>query len=275
MHLFGASLLSRMSIGGGAFWALPFFMLGEEIQSARFRSAERNREKSPFLRRTKIRYAQRDAREMEKHMNVMIVGGDKIGVRLAKALNRYGHYVAVVDRDPGKLEQLGLNFSGVTVVGIPVDQEVLQNAGIESCDALVAVTNDDNVNIMVSQMALEVFKVPRVVASIVDPSRETVFSHFGIRTICPTRLTVDTLYSVMIDEDDPRTISFDNCTVGFAVKHPDKSIRGKTLLHVPLRDNEEIFGVQKDSGEIILAAKLPPEYTIDEGDKVICCRVVD
>ena len=87
-------------------------------------------------------------------------------------------------------------------MGIPVDQEVLQNAGIESCDALVAVTNDDNVNIMVSQMALEVFKVPRVVASIVDPSRETVFSHFGIRTICPTRLTVDTLYSVMIDEDE-------------------------------------------------------------------------
>ena len=38
---------------------------------------------------------------------------------------------------------------------------------------------------------------------------------------------------------------------------------------------QEIFGVQKDSGEIILAAKLPPEYTIDEGDKVICCRVVD
>ena len=63
--------------------------------------------------------------------------------------------------------------------------------------------------------------------------------------------------------------------MGFAVKHLDKSIRGKTLLHVPLRDNEEIFGVQKDSGEIILAAKLPPEYTIDEGDKVICCRVVD
>lgn len=143
-----------------------------------------------------------------------MLGAIKSGCVWQKHSTGTGHYVAVVDRDPGKLEQLGLNFSGVTVVGIPVDQEVLQNAGIESCDALVAVTNDDNVNIMVSQMALEVFKVPRVVASIVDPSRETVFSHFGIRTICPTRLTVDTLYSVMIDKDDPRTLSFDNCTVG-------------------------------------------------------------
>ena len=49
-----------------------------------------------------------------KCMNVMIVGCDKIGVRLAKALNRYGHSVAVVDRDPEKLQQLGLDFTGVT-----------------------------------------------------------------------------------------------------------------------------------------------------------------
>jgi trk system potassium uptake protein TrkA len=54
-------------------------------------------------------------------------------------------------------------------------------AGIENADALVAVTEDDNMNIMVCQVAKEIFKVPKVIARIYNPAREHVFHQFGLR----------------------------------------------------------------------------------------------
>ncbi|MEG0570900.1 MAG: NAD-binding protein, partial [Oscillospiraceae bacterium] len=105
-------------------------------------------------------------------MNIMVVGCGKVGSRLALALCEDGHDVSVVDRYESSFELLGSAFSGFTTIGVPIDQDVLKRAGIEDCDAVAAVSSDDNVNIMVSQLAHEIFKVPTVLARIYDPKRE-------------------------------------------------------------------------------------------------------
>jgi trk system potassium uptake protein TrkA len=63
---------------------------------------------------------------------------------------------------------------------------VLRRAGIEDADGFVAVTEGDNRNIMASQVAKHIFKVPRVVARIYDPERAEAYEKLGLHTICPT-----------------------------------------------------------------------------------------
>ena len=130
-------------------------------------------------------------------MNILIVGCGKVGSRVASELSRMGHDVAVVDRSEKRFAMLDEDFSGLTVCGVPIDQDVLKLAGVESCDALAALTESDNVNIAVSEVAKELFHVPNVLARIYDPRRETVFAHFGLNTVCPTNLTEAAVISTL------------------------------------------------------------------------------
>ena len=107
-------------------------------------------------------------------------------------MDKTGHDVTIIDRDPNQFSraaQRGLlnnDFKGNQVVGNGTDAEVLRRAGIEDADGFVAVTEGDNRNIMASQIAKHVFKVPRVVARIYDPERAEAYEKLGLHTICPT-----------------------------------------------------------------------------------------
>ena len=78
------------------------------------------------------------------------------------------------------------DFRGEQVVGNGTDVDVLRRAGIEKADGFVAVTEGDNRNIMASQIAKHVFKVPHVVTRIYDPERAETYEKLGVHTICPT-----------------------------------------------------------------------------------------
>ena len=85
-------------------------------------------------------------------MNVLVIGSGRLGRYLADMLDREGHDVAIIDENADNFRQLDKDFSGITVEGVPMDMEVLKEAGIESCDAVAAATPDDNLNITVSQI---------------------------------------------------------------------------------------------------------------------------
>ena len=105
-------------------------------------------------------------------MNVLVVGCGKVGSRLARLLAQRGHNVSVIDREEDMFSQLGEDFDGVTVTGMPMDMDVLRNAGVEWCDAVAVVTPDDNLNITISQIVKTFFQVENVVTRISDPARE-------------------------------------------------------------------------------------------------------
>ena len=95
-------------------------------------------------------------------MNILIVGCGRVGRRLVHVLERLGHDVSVLDEDAANLallNELEPPFSGMAVAGVPIDGDVLRSAGIEACDAVAAVTKDDNINLMVAQIARELFGV--------------------------------------------------------------------------------------------------------------------
>jgi trk system potassium uptake protein TrkA len=119
-------------------------------------------------------------------MNVVIMGCGRTGARVASLLDRQGHHVTVVDLRTSAFRILPDDFRGDTVIGTGVDEDVLRIAGIERADSFVAVSENDNRNIMAGQVARTIFKVPHVIMRIYDPIREDTYRRMGYATVCPT-----------------------------------------------------------------------------------------
>jgi len=131
---------------------------------------------------------------------VVVVGCGRLGALLAGRLSQAGSNVVVIDRDEAAFENLAPEFSGFHITGDAVEMEVLQAAKVQQAGCLLAVTEDDNVNLMVAQVAHELFAVPKVLARLYDPRREPVYREFGIETISPTRLTAEAFLKTVMKE---------------------------------------------------------------------------
>lgn len=121
-------------------------------------------------------------------MHVVLVGCGRVGASLATGLAADEHDVVIIDKDPGTFAGLGSAFNGMTVTGTGIDIEVLRQAGIEKADAFAAVTSFDNVNLMASQIAKRIFRVPKVIARVNDPRKRDAYDEFEVETISPTDL---------------------------------------------------------------------------------------
>lgn len=131
-------------------------------------------------------------------MYIIIAGCSKVGAILVKKLSEEGHDVVVIDRNPNNFEKLGSGSNCMTITGVPIDEDVLKEAGIEKADALAAVTDDDNTNIMIAQIARQLYRVPKVLVETDDPERQRVLTIMGLQIICPTTLTVESFFSEML-----------------------------------------------------------------------------
>ena len=119
-------------------------------------------------------------------MKVVIVGCSRLGARLAGRLDSELHEVTVIDVDSTAFRRLPTSFSGSTVIGTGIDEDVLLSAGIDRADIFVSATNGDNRNIMAAQLAKAAFGVNLVLCRIYDPVRAQTYRSLGIETICPT-----------------------------------------------------------------------------------------
>ena len=122
-------------------------------------------------------------------MYIIIVGCGRLGSVLSKELSDAGHNISVIDSDSKRLEALGSGFNGLSIKGVEYDSNVLKEAGISHADYLLSLTSDDNLNIMVSLIAKECFKVPRVIARVNEPSKKSAYELLEIDMINPTELT--------------------------------------------------------------------------------------
>jgi trk system potassium uptake protein len=207
-------------------------------------------------------------------VNVLVVGCGRLGTRLAGILDEHGHDVAVIDSNADAFHNLSDHFSGITVVGMPLDMTVLKNAGVESCDAMAVVTPDDNLNITVSQIAQEFFGVKNVVARISDPAREKVFKNFGLKTVCPTKLAGDAIFTALTQPWDSRNISFETATAAFHTRAVDRNHLGCSVTMMPIDRGEVIFGVLHKDGTMELYSS-DHKIVLAEGDKVVFAKMID
>lgn len=121
----------------------------------------------------------------------IVVGCGRLGANLANTLSDQGKNVLILDRNKASFRKLSSSFGGLTLEGDGTDLDVLKEAGIPQANTVVAVTNNDNVNIMIAQMARELFQVGRVISRLYDPERECVYRELGVDAICPAVLSAN------------------------------------------------------------------------------------
>jgi trk system potassium uptake protein len=126
-------------------------------------------------------------------MNVIVVGYGRVGSSLARELLNEGHTVTIIDNKSDRVQR-AVRLQGARVVaGNAVDVQVQREANVAAADVFLAVTSNDNVNLVASQIAIEVFQVTNVIARVYAPSRADVTANRGIISICPTTFTIDAI----------------------------------------------------------------------------------
>ena len=143
-------------------------------------------------------------------MNVVIVGCGRVGGFLAGLLDAEGQHVTVVDiasTSPARAERawfqhLPASFKGETILGDGTDLDVLRQAGVERADALLALTEGDNRNLMAAQIAQKIFGVKRVIAKVNDPVRAQTYRRQGIDTFSRTTILGTLLHAMLVEDKE-------------------------------------------------------------------------
>ncbi len=124
-------------------------------------------------------------------MKVLIIGCGRVGSMLANRYSGAGHEVAVIDEEEQAASRLAPDFTGNFFTGAGLDVAILKTAGIKEADVCIAVTDGDNTNLVVAQIAKDHYKVPCVVVRVFDPRRAEFYASRGLNVVSPVAVAVD------------------------------------------------------------------------------------
>ena len=113
-------------------------------------------------------------------MHVVIVGAGRVGAPLGKWLVSAGHEIAVVEERRDRCSELDEALGDVSVLGNGTDASVLAKAGTNRAELFVATTGDDDVNLVVCQLAKHHFRASRTIAVVNNQERVELFGMAGI-----------------------------------------------------------------------------------------------
>ena len=127
-------------------------------------------------------------------MYIIVAGGGKVGFYLARELIAQGHEVLLIERSGARCEVIAAELGNVVQRGNADEASVLADAGTNRADVVVAVTGDDEDNLVICQVAKRRFNVPRVIARINNPKNEGIFRLLGIdATVSSTDLILSVI----------------------------------------------------------------------------------
>jgi trk system potassium uptake protein len=130
---------------------------------------------------------------------IVVVGGGKVGYYLAKELLQAGHELVILEKNSARARQISDELGSIVLNRDGCEGKHLAEAGANRASIVVAVTGDDEDNLVVCQMAKHHFDVPRTIARVNNPQNEMLFRHLGVdEIISPTRMVL-----ASIEQDIP------------------------------------------------------------------------
>ena len=200
--------------------------------------------------------------------NIIVVGCGRVGSRLALMLSNYENNVCVIDRDPRAFASLGRDVNGATVAGGGYDEDVLMKAGIDECDFLAAVTQSDNVNLMVVEIARRLYDVPHAVARLYNTGHERAYLQLGIDYVCGTALVAEEIFSKISSGLGDHITTLGDCeVVQFALDLSQTRSDYIKVSDLESRHKIRVCAFERADGEI---SSIPtPSSVLYHGDTVL------
>ena len=208
---------------------------------------------------------------------VIVVGGGRVGFYLAKELIEQGYEVLVIEKDEGgpRAEYIAGQLGSAVIRGDGCEASVLDEAGCARAAMLIAVTGDDEDNLVACQVAKGRFGVPKTIARLNDPRNNTLFTSLGIDvTVSATTAILDKIEMELPLHRLHRLLHLKQTDLDLVeVQLPERSpVVGKALREVLLPQDSRIILLVDPDG----TTRLPTSETVlRSGDEVIAITRID
>jgi trk system potassium uptake protein TrkA len=187
-------------------------------------------------------------------MYIIVAGGGKVGYYLTKTLVNEGYEILLIEKNPRKVAIYAERFGSVVMEGDAAELTTLEAAGTVRADVVVAVTGDDEDNLVICQTAKRLFNVPRTIARVNNPKNEEIFRRLGIDvTVSSTNILLS-----IIEQEIPQrglvhllTLKHAQAAIVEATVEKGAPVVGKSLSDLDIPPNVVVSAVMRD-GTLIL-----------------------
>ena len=94
-------------------------------------------------------------------MNIIICGAGRVGFNIAKLLSEQGHSITVIDQSSEDIQKINESLDVKAIVGKGTYPSVLEKANATEADMIIAVTRNDEINMLICQIAYSIFKIQK------------------------------------------------------------------------------------------------------------------
>jgi len=188
-------------------------------------------------------------------MYTIVVGGGKVGYYLTKSLLEEGHEVLVIEKDPRKCDRVIDELGANALLGDGCEASTMTEAGMGRADVVIAVTGDDEDNLVVCQVAKHKFNVPRTIARINNPKNEKIFRKLGIDvTVSSTEVILSQIEQVIPAQSLVHLLTLRSVGVSFIELEipPDSPAIGRPLRELGIPDDCILPLVIREGKEAII-----------------------
>jgi trk system potassium uptake protein TrkA len=202
-------------------------------------------------------------------MYVLIAGGGKAGANVMRSLLRADHEATLIEQDRDRFEQLETEFEHQAMLGDATEIYVLEKAGIRRPpDLVLALTGDDEDNLVISQLAREKYGVGKVIARVNDPRNQAHFDLLGISpTVCATSSILGLVEHEVPEHELVHLLELRKENLEIVEVQIDKGSpsAGKTVEKLALPEGARLISVMRDGrSEIAVGAT-----RLEPGDQVL------
>ena len=202
-------------------------------------------------------------------MYVIVAGGGKVGANVARSLLRLGHEVTLIEQERDRFERLEGEFEHQVQRGDATELHVLERAGLaRPPDLVLALTGDDEDNLVISQLAREKYGVEKVIARVNDPRNQAHFDLLGISpTVCATSSIMALVEHEVPEHDLIHLLELrrENLEIVEVQIDRDSPSAGKRVESLELPDGARLISVMRSGrAEIAVGAT-----QLEAGDQVL------
>ncbi len=201
-------------------------------------------------------------------MYIIVVGGGKVGYYLTKTLVNEGNEVLLIERKPEKVAVFTERFGSVVLQGDGAEVATLDKAGAARADVVVAVTGEDEDNLVICQVAKKRFEVPKTIARVNNPKNEEIFRDLGIDvTVSQTNIILNIIEQEIPDRPLVHLMTLKHAQMAIVetIVGPKSSVINQPLSAVKLPTNVVLSAILRDSALLIPRG----ETRLQPGDEVI------
>ncbi|MEA3476499.1 MAG: NAD-binding protein [Candidatus Cloacimonadota bacterium] len=187
-------------------------------------------------------------------MNILIVGGGKVVYFLCRTFLSKGYKVTVINRDQDECTWLARRLKVTVVYGDGSDSQILEEAGADAADAVLAVTPNDQDNLEICQLADLRFRVQRTLALVNDPDNEEVFRQLGITAAFSTTRILSSLIEQRAGFEEITNLipaSEGKVNITEVVLKETSPVVGQPLIDIALPENSLVASILREGQAII------------------------